>query len=67
MADSLVDEWHSRDLDAKMIQREVDAVEEWIISLSFFPFLYNSECFLHFIFKYTLNQYQRAHSFLVKF
>ena len=29
MADSLVDEWHSRDLDAKMIQREVDAVEEW--------------------------------------
>ena len=36
MADSLVDEWHSRDLDAKIIQREVDTVEEWIISLSFF-------------------------------
>ena len=53
MADSLVDEWHSRDLDAKMIQREVDAVEEWIISLSFFSFSYNSECFLRFIFKYT--------------
>ena len=29
MGDSFVDEWHARDLDAKMIQREVDAVEEW--------------------------------------
>ena len=29
MADSFVVEWHSRDLDATMIQREVDAVEQW--------------------------------------
>ena len=29
MADPYVDEWHSRDLDAWMLQREVDAVKEW--------------------------------------
>ena len=29
MADPYVEEWHSRDLDAIMIQREVDAVNEW--------------------------------------
>jgi len=29
MADPFVDEFHSRDLDAKMLQREVDAVDEW--------------------------------------
>jgi len=29
MADPFVDEFHSRDLDAKILQREVDAVNEW--------------------------------------
>jgi hypothetical protein len=29
MADPYVDEWHSRDLDAVMLQREVDAVQDW--------------------------------------
>ncbi len=29
MADPYVDEWHSRDLDAWMLPREVDAVNEW--------------------------------------
>ena len=29
MVDPFVDEFHSRDLDAKMLQREVDAVLEW--------------------------------------
>ena len=29
MADPWVEEWHSRDLDATIIQREVDAVLEW--------------------------------------
>lgn len=29
MADPYVDEWHSRDLDATMLQRELDAVREW--------------------------------------
>ena len=29
MVDAFVDEFHSRDLDAKMLQREVDAVNEW--------------------------------------
>ena len=29
MTDSYVEEWHSRDLDAKILQREVDAVGEW--------------------------------------
>ena len=29
MADPYIEEWHSRDLDATVIQREVDAVQEW--------------------------------------
>ena len=29
MADPYVDEWHSRDLDALMLPREFDAVQEW--------------------------------------
>jgi hypothetical protein len=29
MADSYVEEWHSRDLDAKILEREIDAVREW--------------------------------------
>ena len=29
MSDAFVDEWHSRDLDAIIIQREVDAVKDW--------------------------------------
>lgn len=29
MADPFVEEWHSRDLDSIVIQREVDAVLEW--------------------------------------
>ena len=29
MTDSYVEEWHSRDLDATILQREVDAVREW--------------------------------------
>ena len=29
MVDPYVDEWHSRDLDSWMLQREVDAVQEW--------------------------------------
>ena len=29
MADPYIEEWHSRDLDATIIQREVDAVNDW--------------------------------------
>ena len=29
MADPLVEEWHSRDLDSKILQREVSAVQDW--------------------------------------
>ena len=29
MSDAFVDEWHSRDLDATILQREVDAVDAW--------------------------------------
>ena len=29
MADPLVSEWHSRDIDSHIIQREIDAVDEW--------------------------------------
>lgn len=29
MADPLVEEWHSRDLDSRISRREVAAVEDW--------------------------------------
>jgi len=29
MADEYVAEWHSRDLDATILEREVSAVQEW--------------------------------------
>ena len=29
MADPLVDEWHSRDLDSNILQRELAAVHDW--------------------------------------
>jgi hypothetical protein len=29
MADAFVEEWHSRDLDSTILQREVDAVNDW--------------------------------------
>ena len=32
MADPLVGEWHSRDLDSRPSQREVDAVNDWLPS-----------------------------------
>jgi len=32
MADDLVSEWHSRDLDSRISQRESDAVNDWLIS-----------------------------------
>lgn len=32
MLDEFVDEWHSRDLDASILPREVEAVKEWILS-----------------------------------
>ena len=30
MADPLVDEWHSRDLDSRISEREVSAVVDWL-------------------------------------
>ena len=32
MADPLVGEWHSRDLDSRVTSREVAAVREWLLS-----------------------------------
>ncbi len=36
MADSLVEEWHSRDLDSRVTAREAAAVEDWLRNRSDF-------------------------------
>ena len=36
MADPLVDEWHSRDLDSRISEREVAAVVEWLAADKYF-------------------------------
>ena len=46
MADPLVQEWHSRDLDSLVTQREVDAVNDWLTTNKTFQIMRDNP--LHF-------------------